>query len=229
MQKNKQINQSLNESQQNTQNKNGKVTWQDKNQIYLPPDNNIKKEINEAFSSRNLQNSQQKSHLQYPALQFNNQLSHQIGSFNPSLGMSYANPFAFMQQMRQSQYTQFDHDFQEDTDYLHKIFFLCCFKIMIVFSYIILPMVFSKMQNVYQSIVLYAIMDFWVVKNISGRQMLGMRWWIEIDSTGEQRWVFETRNYKMKYFLQKLGTNENMMKSVKLTFDLQTKQVEKKE
>lgn len=23
--------------------------------------------------------------------------------------------------------------------------------------------------------------------------MLGMRWWIEIDAAGEQRWVFESR------------------------------------
>ena len=34
--------------------------------------------------------------------------------------------------------------------------------------------------------------DFWIVKNLSGRFLVGMRWSKEIDSkTGEEKWVFE--------------------------------------
>ncbi|CDR37667.1 CYFA0S01e14532g1_1 [Cyberlindnera fabianii] len=36
--------------------------------------------------------------------------------------------------------------------------------------------------------------DFWNVKNISGRLLVGLRWWNETDDNGESIWVFETAN-----------------------------------
>lgn len=33
--------------------------------------------------------------------------------------------------------------------------------------------------------------DFWVVKNVSGRLMVGLRWWNEIKEDGTNQWVFE--------------------------------------
>ena len=39
---------------------------------------------------------------------------------------------------------------------------------------------------------LFAI-DFWLVKNISGRLLVGLRWWNSIDpQTGASKWVFES-------------------------------------
>lgn len=35
--------------------------------------------------------------------------------------------------------------------------------------------------------------DFYYLKNIAGRRLVGLRWWNEVDpSTGESRWVFES-------------------------------------
>lgn len=34
--------------------------------------------------------------------------------------------------------------------------------------------------------------DFWNVKNVSGRLMVGLRWWNETSSDGTSTWVFET-------------------------------------
>lgn len=34
--------------------------------------------------------------------------------------------------------------------------------------------------------------DFWNVKNISGRLLVGLRWWNETSPSGESIWVFET-------------------------------------
>ncbi|KAH3659372.1 uncharacterized protein OGAPODRAFT_99876 [Ogataea polymorpha] len=34
--------------------------------------------------------------------------------------------------------------------------------------------------------------DFWNVKNISGRLMVGLRWWNEANDLGQSIWVFET-------------------------------------
>lgn len=39
--------------------------------------------------------------------------------------------------------------------------------------------------------VLLAALDFWVVKNVSGRILVGLRWWNEINDLGESVWKFE--------------------------------------
>ncbi|XP_028122048.1 uncharacterized protein LOC114319241 [Camellia sinensis] len=39
--------------------------------------------------------------------------------------------------------------------------------------------------------VLLAALDFWVVKNVSGRILVGLRWWNEITDEGESVWKFE--------------------------------------
>ncbi|CAI4223780.1 unnamed protein product [Auanema sp. JU1783] len=35
-------------------------------------------------------------------------------------------------------------------------------------------------------------MDFWVVKNITGRLLVGLRWWNFVDSNGNNHWKFES-------------------------------------
>ncbi|XP_076041363.1 putative Golgi apparatus membrane protein-like protein CG5021 isoform X2 [Oratosquilla oratoria] len=42
-------------------------------------------------------------------------------------------------------------------------------------------------------IVLLLSMDFWTVKNITGRLMVGLRWWNYIDDEGKSHWVFEAK------------------------------------
>lgn len=42
-------------------------------------------------------------------------------------------------------------------------------------------------------VVLLLSMDFWTVKNITGRLMVGLRWWNYVDDNGESHWVFESR------------------------------------
>lgn len=34
--------------------------------------------------------------------------------------------------------------------------------------------------------------DFYYTKNIAGRRLVGLRWWNEVDPSGESRWVFES-------------------------------------
>jgi hypothetical protein len=40
------------------------------------------------------------------------------------------------------------------------------------------------------SVVILASMDFWVVKNISGRLLVGLRWKSSIDEKGKENWKF---------------------------------------
>ncbi|KAF2367073.1 Protein of unknown function DUF846 eukaryotic [Trinorchestia longiramus] len=43
------------------------------------------------------------------------------------------------------------------------------------------------------TVVLLLSIDFWTVKNITGRIMVGLRWWNYIDDNGKSHWVFEAR------------------------------------
>jgi hypothetical protein len=43
------------------------------------------------------------------------------------------------------------------------------------------------------TVVLLLSMDFWTVKNITGRLMVGLRWWNYVDDDGKSHWVFESR------------------------------------
>jgi hypothetical protein len=41
--------------------------------------------------------------------------------------------------------------------------------------------------------------DFYYLKNIAGRRLVGLRWWNEVDtSTGDSRWVFESADPEVR-------------------------------
>lgn len=40
--------------------------------------------------------------------------------------------------------------------------------------------------------IVFISFDFWVVKNVSGRILVGLRWWNETDEQGETHWHFES-------------------------------------
>ena len=47
-----------------------------------------------------------------------------------------------------------------------------------------------------QTIIIIMILvaaDFWTVKNITGRILVGLRWWCQIDENGNEKWVYESR------------------------------------
>ncbi|KAF7722286.1 Golgi apparatus membrane protein TVP23 A [Apophysomyces ossiformis] len=46
--------------------------------------------------------------------------------------------------------------------------------------------------------ILLLAFDFWTVKNVSGRLLVGLRWWNEIQEDGSNRWVFESANVSFK-------------------------------
>ncbi|XP_043708009.1 Golgi apparatus membrane protein-like protein ECHIDNA isoform X3 [Telopea speciosissima] len=59
-------------------------------------------------------------------------------------------------------------------------------------AFYILSALFSKsFVIIFVVTVLLAALDFWVVKNVSGRILVGLRWWNEINDLGESIWKFE--------------------------------------
>ena len=41
-------------------------------------------------------------------------------------------------------------------------------------------------------VTILSAMDFWTVKNVSGRLLVGLRWWNDVDQAGENNWRFES-------------------------------------
>eukprot|EP00009_Paramoeba_aestuarina_P002795 CAMPEP_0201522450 /NCGR_PEP_ID=MMETSP0161_2-20130828/17492_1 /ASSEMBLY_ACC=CAM_ASM_000251 /TAXON_ID=180227 /ORGANISM="Neoparamoeba aestuarina, Strain SoJaBio B1-5/56/2" /LENGTH=207 /DNA_ID=CAMNT_0047921297 /DNA_START=65 /DNA_END=688 /DNA_ORIENTATION=- len=48
-------------------------------------------------------------------------------------------------------------------------------------------------------IIFLLAVDFWVTKNVSGRFLVGLRWWNEILPEGGERWIFESNEGKRSY------------------------------
>lgn len=65
-------------------------------------------------------------------------------------------------------------------------------KIAIVFIYLVFPLITNSF-NVLITVVIFAAIDFWIVKNLSGRLLVGLRWWIDFDANGEEQWKFECK------------------------------------
>lgn len=41
--------------------------------------------------------------------------------------------------------------------------------------------------------------DFWTVKNVTGRLLVGLRWWTTVDDEGHETWFFESFDQKVKH------------------------------
>lgn len=58
-----------------------------------------------------------------------------------------------------------------------------------------LGFILSSDMNVFLSIFACVLVDFWITKNISGRKLVGMRWWAYIDEDGETEYVYESFDF----------------------------------
>ena len=66
------------------------------------------------------------------------------------------------------------------------------FKGLSIFAFIMLSAIFGDDILTFVVTVLFAAFDFWTVKNITGRLLVQLRWWSEIDELGLERWKFES-------------------------------------
>jgi hypothetical protein len=66
-----------------------------------------------------------------------------------------------------------------------------CAKAAALAFYILFSLFMKSFVIIFVITVLLAALDFWVVKNVSGRILVGLRWWNEIDDEGNSVWKFE--------------------------------------
>jgi hypothetical protein len=72
-------------------------------------------------------------------------------------------------------------------------FFHLFFKIAALFCYLFLTFFTSNFVLVFVTCILLLSFDFWTVKNITGRLLVGLRWWNEIQPDGTSVWRFESK------------------------------------
>ncbi|KAG5262791.1 hypothetical protein AALO_G00278950 [Alosa alosa] len=72
-------------------------------------------------------------------------------------------------------------------------FFHLFFRVSAILVYLLCELLSSSFIAPMVTIILLLCCDFWTVKNISGRLMVGLRWWNQVDDDGKSHWVFESR------------------------------------
>eukprot|EP01031_Cornospumella_fuschlensis_P027923 gene27923-33720_t len=72
------------------------------------------------------------------------------------------------------------------------LFFHLLFKTLAILLYIFGSWVTSSFIFVFVICVILLAFDFWTVKNISGRLLVGLRWWSYVKEDGSNEWIFET-------------------------------------
>ena len=65
------------------------------------------------------------------------------------------------------------------------------FKGLAIFTYIFAGFTFNSV-TIFLFVSIFAVLDFWFVKNISGRFLAHLRWWSIVDEKGNEKWMFES-------------------------------------
>lgn len=71
------------------------------------------------------------------------------------------------------------------------------FRIAAIIVYLLCGMFSSSFIASFVTVVLLLSMDFWTVKNITGRLMVGLRWWNYVDDDGKSHWIFESKKNRI--------------------------------
>lgn len=66
------------------------------------------------------------------------------------------------------------------------------FKIIALFIYIFGNWFINNFVILFVIIELCLAIDFWTTKNITGRYMVGLRWWNKTNDNDESQWMYET-------------------------------------
>lgn len=68
------------------------------------------------------------------------------------------------------------------------------FKVLALLTYLLGSLISGGSQFVLPFIFtcIFLALDFWVTKNVSGRLLVGLRWWNEVKEDGTNIWIFES-------------------------------------
>ncbi|EGG11760.1 uncharacterized protein MELLADRAFT_70753 [Melampsora larici-populina 98AG31] len=74
------------------------------------------------------------------------------------------------------------------------LFFLYFFRSLAITTYVLCG--FFSDSYVFSTVIVVILLsaDFWTVRNVSGRVLVGLRFWNQVDEDGSSYWVFESRD-----------------------------------
>ena len=72
------------------------------------------------------------------------------------------------------------------------VFFTLFFKGLAMASFLLLGIFGVSDALIFIFVVILNSLDFWFVKNVSGRILVGLRWWNEVKEDGTEVWRFES-------------------------------------
>ncbi|CAH1715575.1 unnamed protein product [Aphis gossypii] len=78
-------------------------------------------------------------------------------------------------------------------------FFHLFFRVTAVFIYFFGRLFTESFITLFVLIILLLSMDFWILKNITGRIMVGLRWWNYVDDDGVSHWVYESKKGSVQH------------------------------
>jgi len=73
------------------------------------------------------------------------------------------------------------------------LFFHVVFKASAILLYVLSMFFLDSFILLFVLCVLLLAFDFWTVKNITGRLLVGLRWWNEVKEDGSNVWIFESK------------------------------------
>ena len=76
------------------------------------------------------------------------------------------------------------------------VLFTLLFKTLAVLSFLLLGIFGVSDALIFIIVVILNAFDFWFVKNVSGRILVGLRWWNEVRDDGTEVWIFESDHEK---------------------------------
>lgn len=78
------------------------------------------------------------------------------------------------------------------------VLFTLLFKVIAMVCYLFLEIFGVSEALIFIIVVISCSFDFWFVKNVSGRLLVGLRWWNEVKEDGTEAWIFES-NHESNY------------------------------
>ena len=73
-------------------------------------------------------------------------------------------------------------------------FFHVFFRASALIVYLVLSSFISgHFVELFLTVIILLAFDFWTVKNVTGRLMVGLRWWNKVEEDGTSTWMFESR------------------------------------
>ncbi|SAM05112.1 hypothetical protein [Absidia glauca] len=98
------------------------------------------------------------------------------------------------QQQQQPLNTNAVRDYFEQSSHPVAALFYILFRLGALLMYLLGSIFTDNFTLVFVVTILLLAFDFWTVKNVSGRLLVGLRWWNEIQEDGTNKWVFESAN-----------------------------------